>query len=147
MCIRDSRTRDRRPYRRAYSGQTVRINRRIRNRTAAPFGDAAACMKPQAKQPATRPLLLERILPTAAGAIDSQATRDVGQKNFAILKSLLYLCTVFERRIELWCNGNTSDFGSEILGSSPDSSTKMRINEFLFIRIYSFPIEPDRSAS
>mgnify|MGYP007048086813 FL=1 len=25
--------------------------------------------------------------------------------------------------IELWCNGNTSDFGSEILGSSPDSST------------------------
>lgn len=23
--------------------------------------------------------------------------------------------------IELWCNGNTSDFGSEILGSSPDS--------------------------
>ena len=58
-----------------------------------------------------------------AGAIDSQATRDVGQKNFAILKSLLYLCTAFERRIELWCNGNTSDFGSEILGSSPDSST------------------------
>ena len=69
------------------------------------------------------------------------------KKNFAILKSLLYLCTAFERRIELWCNGNTSDFGSEILGSSPDSSTKMRINEFLFIRIYSFPIEPDRSAS
>ena len=103
-------------------------------------------MKPQAKQPAARPLLLERIAPAAAGAIDSQATRDVGQKNFAILKSLLYLCTAFERRIELWCNGNTSDFGSEILGSSPDSSTKMRINEFLFIRIYSFPIEPDRSA-
>lgn len=25
--------------------------------------------------------------------------------------------------IELWCNGNTSDFGSEISGSSPDSST------------------------
>lgn len=119
---------------------------RCGNEKAAPFGDAAACMKPQAKQPAARPLLLERIAPAAAGAIDSQATRDVGQKNFAILKSLLYLCTAFERRIELWCNGNTSDFGSEILGSSPDSSTKMRINEFLFIRIYSFPIEPDRSA-
>lgn len=104
-------------------------------------------MKPQAKQPAARPLLLERIAPAAAGANPiRQATRDVGQKNFAILKSLLYLCTAFERRIELWCNGNTSDFGSEILGSSPDSSTKMRINEFLFIRIYSFPIEPDRSA-
>ena len=74
------RTRDRRPHRRAYSGQTVRINRRIRNRTAAPFGDAAACMKPQAKQPAARPLLLERIAPTAAGAIDSQATRDMSDK-------------------------------------------------------------------
>ena len=110
--------------------------------------EKAARIKRSAKagQPAARPLLLERIAPAAAGAIDSQATRDVGQKNFAILKSLLYLCTAFERRIELWCNGNTSDFGSEILGSSPDSSTKMRINEFLFIRIYSFPIEPDRSA-
>ena len=44
-------------------------------------------------------------------------------KKFCELKSLLYLCTAFEQRIELWCNGNTSDFGSEILGSSPDSST------------------------
>lgn len=25
--------------------------------------------------------------------------------------------------IELWCNGNTSDFGSEIRGSNPRSST------------------------
>lgn len=24
----------------------------------------------------------------------------------------------------MWCNGNTSDFGSEILGSSPSISTK-----------------------
>ena len=32
--------------------------------------------------------------------------------------------TAYEQRIELWCNGNTSDFGSEILGSSPDSSTQ-----------------------
>lgn len=32
--------------------------------------------------------------------------------------------TAYEHRIELWCNGNTSDFGSEILGSSPDSSTQ-----------------------
>lgn len=34
--------------------------------------------------------------------------------------------TAYEHRIELWCNGNTSDFGSEILGSSPDSSTQQR---------------------
>ena len=45
-------------------------------------------------------------------------------KKFCDLKSLLYLCTAFEQRIELWCNGNTSDFGSEILGSNPDSSTR-----------------------
>ena len=25
---------------------------------------------------------------------------------------------------ELWCNGNTSDFGSEIIGSNPVSPTK-----------------------
>ena len=25
---------------------------------------------------------------------------------------------------ELWCNGNTADFGSVVLGSSPGSSTK-----------------------
>ena len=30
------------------------------------------------------------------------------------------LGTVFE----LWCNGNTADFGSVVLGSSPGSSTK-----------------------
>lgn len=27
--------------------------------------------------------------------------------------------------IELWCNGNTQDFGSWISGSSPDSSTNI----------------------
>ena len=26
---------------------------------------------------------------------------------------------------ELWCNGNTADFGSVILGSSPGSSTNL----------------------
>ena len=36
----------------------------------------------------------------------------------------MYLCTAYEHWIELWCNGNTSDFGSEILGSKPDSSTQ-----------------------
>lgn len=29
----------------------------------------------------------------------------------------------FEHRIELWCNGNTADFGSVVPGSSPGSST------------------------
>lgn len=24
----------------------------------------------------------------------------------------------------VWCNGNTSDFGSDVLGSSPDTTTK-----------------------
>lgn len=37
----------------------------------------------------------------------------------SIVKSAASESPVF---IELWCNGNTSDFGSEILGSSPDSS-------------------------
>ena len=27
--------------------------------------------------------------------------------------------------IELWCNGNTADFGSVVSGSSPDSSTNI----------------------
>lgn len=38
----------------------------------------------------------------------------------SIVKSAASESPVF---IELWCNGNTSDFGSEILGSNPDSST------------------------
>lgn len=29
------------------------------------------------------------------------------------------------RQIELWCNGNTPDFGSGVSGSSPDSSAKI----------------------
>ena len=36
----------------------------------------------------------------------------------------LYIFAVaFERMFELWCNGNTADFGSVVLGSSPGSST------------------------
>lgn len=38
----------------------------------------------------------------------------------SIVKSAVSESPVF---IELWCNGNTSDFGSEILGSNPDSLT------------------------
>ena len=38
----------------------------------------------------------------------------------SIVKSAVSESPVF---IELWCNGNTSDFGSEILGSSPVTST------------------------
>ena len=43
---------------------------------------------------------------------------------FVEWKKNVYLCTAYEHWIELWCNGNTSDFGSEILGSKPDSSTQ-----------------------
>lgn len=32
-----------------------------------------------------------------------------------------------DRPIELWCNGNTADFGSAVSGSSPDSSTRLGI--------------------
>ena len=39
---------------------------------------------------------------------------------------MYYLCTAYEQRIELWCNGNTADFGSVVLGSSPGSSTHKR---------------------
>ena len=41
-----------------------------------------------------------------------------------ILGKFAYLCAAFEQRIELWCNGNTADFGSVVPGSSPGSSTK-----------------------
>ena len=30
-------------------------------------------------------------------------------------------------QFEVWCNGNTTDFGSVILGSSPDTSTNSRL--------------------
>lgn len=43
---------------------------------------------------------------------------------FVECKKMCIFATAYEHRIELWCNGNTSDFGSEILGSSPDSSTQ-----------------------
>ena len=42
------------------------------------------------------------------------------------LRFFAYLCPAFEQRIELWCNGNTADFGSVVPGSSPGSSTKLR---------------------
>ena len=39
------------------------------------------------------------------------------------LRFFAYLCPALEQRIELWCNGNTADFGSVVPGSSPGSST------------------------
>ena len=33
--------------------------------------------------------------------------------------------TIINTNIELWCNGNTADFGSVILGSNPGSSTTL----------------------
>ena len=44
--------------------------------------------------------------------------------------SKLYItfAIAFERRIELWCNGNTADFGSVVPGSNPGSSTRKQEN-------------------
>lgn len=36
---------------------------------------------------------------------------------------MCYICTR-KHAIGLWCNGNTTDFGSVILGSSPSRPTK-----------------------
>ena len=46
--------------------------------------------------------------------------------NFANSKILHYFCNRLRATIELWCNGNTADFGSVILSSNLGSST---INE------------------
>ena len=33
----------------------------------------------------------------------------------------------YKQYIEAWCNGNTTDFGSVILGSNPSASSKIRL--------------------
>ena len=56
---------------------------------------------------------------------------------FAFALGFSYLCAAYEQRIELWCNGNTADFGSVVLGSSPGSSTYSTLNIsvlFCFVR-------------
>ena len=58
------------------------------------------------------------------GAPSAEAAKN--RAGGCILKKNAYLCSAYEHRIELWCNGNTSDFGSGILGSNPGSSTKTR---------------------
>ncbi len=43
-----------------------------------------------------------------------------------------FFCTTFapsRTNIELWCNGNTTDSGPVIPGSSPGSSTKVLVKE------------------
>lgn len=35
--------------------------------------------------------------------------------------------------IEVWCNGNTEDFGSSISGSNPDTSTTIILIDNVFI--------------
>ena len=65
----------------------------------------------------------------AGGLVGRGVSAAASAKNGAggcILKKNAYLCSAYEHRIELWCNGNTSDFGSGILGSNPGSSTKKR---------------------
>ena len=41
--------------------------------------------------------------------------------------------TAYEQLFELWCNGNTADFGSVVLGSSPGSSTEKRSSDLFFL--------------
>ena len=36
---------------------------------------------------------------------------------------MIIFAPAYEHLSELWCNGNTADFGSVVLGSSPGSST------------------------
>lgn len=42
--------------------------------------------------------------------------------------------------IEAWCNGSTSDFGSDSLGSNPDASTKSCLDG-CGRNLASFPLE------
>ena len=42
----------------------------------------------------------------------------------SIKKSRIFASLFRNKIIELWCNGNTADFGSVILGSNPGSSTQ-----------------------
>ena len=44
-------------------------------------------------------------------------------KTIVVSEKSYIFATAYEHRIELWCNGNTADFGSVVLGSSPGSST------------------------
>ena len=41
-------------------------------------------------------------------------------------KTLHYLCIRFRAMIELWCNGNTADFGSVVPSSNLGSSTRLQ---------------------
>ena len=50
---------------------------------------------------------------------------------FCILNFICTFATAYEQRIELWCNGNTADFGSVVLGSSPGSSTSLEITSVI----------------
>ena len=54
---------------------------------------------------------------------------------FCTLILFFYLCIAFEQGIELWCNGNTADFGSVVLGSSPGSSTQQETSSGVFCRL------------
>ena len=59
------------------------------------------------------------------------------QINLLLPSAFRIFCAAYEQRIELWCNGNTADFGSVVLGSSPGSSTYSTLNIsvlFCFVR-------------
>ena len=47
---------------------------------------------------------------------------------------LPYICIALEQLIELWCNGNTADFGSVVQGSNPCSSTLQVVVERSLMR-------------
>ena len=45
-------------------------------------------------------------------------------KNFCFFNFIRIFAPAWMSTIEPWCNGNTADFGSVILGSNPGSSTQ-----------------------
>ena len=53
--------------------------------------------------------------------------KDFLSKLVANSEKVCIFATAYEQRIELWCNGNTADFGSVVLGSSPGSSTHLEV--------------------
>ena len=80
----------------------------------------------------------QRLIAAPENRADEQVRGSAGKKQAGKLRKIR-LCFIFalsfppfminrtaeegKNTIELWCNGNTADFGSVVLGSSPDSST------------------------
>lgn len=68
----------------------------------------------------------------------------IALKNFATGFGKLKICSTFALAIRnhdgLWCNGNTADFGSVVLGSSPSRPTGKASQTGGFLLLYTFLI-------